>query len=126
MKKFNPNEPFPEETVVKMFGSFESPEPLIRQIDDETATALANIRKKIEHVYFYQTDEVDDGVPFMIVGNGEEDPISHSESKVLMEFVQSTMDEFGADCSDEDLYTLPWVASFNCYFNDKLFNPTTH
>ena len=60
MKKYNPNEQHPEEIKVQMLGSIGPSEPLastgslLSLVDDETAIAFTNIRKKILHVYFYQ------------------------------------------------------------------------
>ena len=62
----------------------------------------------------------------MIVGNGDEDPISGSESKVLMEFISTAIDVFCEDCEDDELFTLPWVASFNHHFNNRLLFSITH
>ena len=132
MKKYNPNEQHPEEIKVQILGSIGPSEPLastgslLSLVDDETAIAFTNIRKKILHVYFYQLDEIDDGVPFVIVGNGDEDPISGSESKVLMEFISTAIDVFCEDCEDDELFTLPWVASFNHHFNNRLLFSITH
>lgn len=131
MQKYNPNEQYTEINI-EMLGSGGPSEPLasagslLSKLDDETAIAFTNIQKKILHVYFYQLDEIDDGVPFVIVGNGDEDPISSSESEVLMEFIQLAIDVFCEDYADDELFTLQWVAGFNHHFNNKLLFTITN
>ena len=113
------------ELTTKVLGTIKVQDSVNSQFEYEHAAALMNIRNKVSHVYFYLPEDTPNMVGHVIISNGG-DQISASEAEVFLDLIQLTIDELCEDCSEEQMFTLYFVSSLNCLFNNRLFNPTTH